>query len=432
MYASKTRKTRLIISILLLLVTSIFILPLLQKPVFAAECGGVTTSLLECDGETADGSTIRDILMTIVNAITIGMGILAVIGIAVVGIQYLTAGGNEQQVTKAKRRLFNIVLGVVVFVALFGILKWLLPGQIFGDVNVERVSFNQKGINLDIGDTKSLQVSVYPLDAKSDNLTYTSDNANVATVDSSGKIVAKSPGTATITVTAPSGAQSSATITVKDPQEATTSNNKCYDPSNPSKNKELLEITLIGDSQSVAAENELKAKFPNSFFSMVGSRSYGYGVSGDTGGGIYVLERVINSSGTVPHYTQGAITNINVDKSSLKKNVVWELGTNAPVPVTEEMIEKVVGMVGKEHNLILVTPLLPSSYGSAPEQLAQMYRNIASRHNNVYIADWNETVKKDVGRYVRSASDYHPSSSGGTQLLADLIYNATIEANKCK
>ena len=59
---------------------------------------------------------------------TIGVGILGVLGITIVGIQYLTAGGNEEKTRKAKRRLFEIVLGLAVYVAIYAILQWLLPG----------------------------------------------------------------------------------------------------------------------------------------------------------------------------------------------------------------------------------------------------------------------------------------------------------------
>ena len=58
---------------------------------------------------------------------SIGIGILGVIGITIVGIQYLTAGGSEEKTRKAKRRMFEIVIGIVAYVLLYWFLKWLLP-----------------------------------------------------------------------------------------------------------------------------------------------------------------------------------------------------------------------------------------------------------------------------------------------------------------
>ena len=60
---------------------------------------------------------------------TVGVGILGVIGITIVGIQYLTAGGNEEKTRKAKRRMFEIVIGLVVYVVFYAFLKWLMPAM---------------------------------------------------------------------------------------------------------------------------------------------------------------------------------------------------------------------------------------------------------------------------------------------------------------
>ena len=84
------------------------------------------------DGETCvrdeNGSTIMNILKAVVDIMSVGIGILGVIGISVSGVQYLTAGGNEEQTRKAKHRIFEIVLGLVVYVMIYTILVWLLPG----------------------------------------------------------------------------------------------------------------------------------------------------------------------------------------------------------------------------------------------------------------------------------------------------------------
>ena len=89
-------------------------------------CGGVSTSIIECE----DGkSGIGQILKIILNILTICIGILAVIGITVVGIQYLTAGANEEQTRKAKRRLIEIVIGIIAYILLYALLQWLIPGS---------------------------------------------------------------------------------------------------------------------------------------------------------------------------------------------------------------------------------------------------------------------------------------------------------------
>ena len=65
---------------------------------------------LKDDGK---GCGVYTILNLVIDILSMGVGILGVIGVIVVGIQYLTAGGNEQQTTKSKRRMAEIVIGLV-------------------------------------------------------------------------------------------------------------------------------------------------------------------------------------------------------------------------------------------------------------------------------------------------------------------------------
>ena len=86
--------------------------------------GAILKDVCDCGG----GEGIIAILNFVVNIMTIGIGILAAIGITIVGIQYLTAGSNEEQTRKAKRRLIEIVIGVAAYVVIYALLVWLLPG----------------------------------------------------------------------------------------------------------------------------------------------------------------------------------------------------------------------------------------------------------------------------------------------------------------
>ena len=104
---------------------------LAPAPVFADEnkdnC--VETAILGTGNEVCDnnGDSVIHILKLVVDIMTIGIGILGVIGISITGIQYLTAGGSEEKTRKAKRRMFEIVIGLVAYVLIYAILSWLLP-----------------------------------------------------------------------------------------------------------------------------------------------------------------------------------------------------------------------------------------------------------------------------------------------------------------
>lgn len=78
------------------------------------------------------GGGVYTILLLILNVLLVGVGALAVLGITIAGIQYLTAGDNEQQVAKAKRRILEVVIGLALYAALWSILQWLIPGGVFG------------------------------------------------------------------------------------------------------------------------------------------------------------------------------------------------------------------------------------------------------------------------------------------------------------
>ncbi len=100
----------------------------IPAPAFAEESNCVSTAILGDNGQVCDngkGDSIIHVLNLVVDIMTIGIGILGVIGISITGIQYLTAGGSEEKTRKAKRRMFEIVIGLVAYVLIYAVLKWL-------------------------------------------------------------------------------------------------------------------------------------------------------------------------------------------------------------------------------------------------------------------------------------------------------------------
>ena len=103
---------------------------ILSNTALAADKNGnnkcVSTAILDgCDN--GQGSSIVNVLMVVVNIFSVVIGVLAAIGVAVTGTQYLTAGGSEEKTRKAKRRLFEIVIGIAAYVLLYVFLRWLIP-----------------------------------------------------------------------------------------------------------------------------------------------------------------------------------------------------------------------------------------------------------------------------------------------------------------
>lgn len=74
---------------------------------------------------------VMGIILKGIRLLTALVGILAVIMIIVGGIQYSTANGNPQSVANAKKRITDVLIGVIAFVFLYAFLEWLIPGDIW-------------------------------------------------------------------------------------------------------------------------------------------------------------------------------------------------------------------------------------------------------------------------------------------------------------
>lgn len=96
------------------------------------KCGGVNTSIIDCDDSAENGAGIFGILLQVLNVLTFGIGIAGTLGIVIAGIMYLTARDSEAQLTKAKNMLINIVIGLAAYAVMWAFLQWLIPGGLIG------------------------------------------------------------------------------------------------------------------------------------------------------------------------------------------------------------------------------------------------------------------------------------------------------------
>lgn len=102
-----------------------------DTPSTSAESDADCTSILPgewCDEDSGNG--VFEILNLVLNIMTAGIGIIATIGLIIVGIQWMTARDKEDQIVKAKSRLQNIVIGILVWGLLWLFLSWLIPGGV--------------------------------------------------------------------------------------------------------------------------------------------------------------------------------------------------------------------------------------------------------------------------------------------------------------
>jgi len=99
-------------------------------------------------------------------------------------------GGNTE--LTATTLMPNIVQGTTLFAT------WL-------EITVEDVFIDRNNVELDTGYTQQLVATIAPTNARNHNVTWSSNNPNVASVSSNGLVTAVSPGNATITVTTECG-----------------------------------------------------------------------------------------------------------------------------------------------------------------------------------------------------------------------------------
>ncbi len=134
-----------ILSIMFATVVTVFGLSLVQ-PVYASSQiqdaeKGECTSLLPDDwcyeDATEEGATvsveessngIMQILRWVAKIMTAGVGVIGTIGIIWCGFLILSAKDNESQVATAKKRLLEIVIGMIVFGLAGVLINLFLPG----------------------------------------------------------------------------------------------------------------------------------------------------------------------------------------------------------------------------------------------------------------------------------------------------------------
>ncbi len=97
-----------------------------QNGTYENNGGGIASILNFCVGD--DGRTnIACIIDAVVFTFTTGVGVLGFTGIIIVGIQYLTAAGDAAKMTRAKRRMIEIVIGLVLYMFSYSLIRWLSP-----------------------------------------------------------------------------------------------------------------------------------------------------------------------------------------------------------------------------------------------------------------------------------------------------------------
>ena len=100
-------------------------------------------------------------------------------------------------------------------------------------VEVTEIQIEEKIEDMEIGESQKLTVTIIPNNATDKNVTWQSSDESIATVDSTGEIIAKKSGVVSITATTTNGKTNTITINVKEPvKEETTLTNASIEITN--------------------------------------------------------------------------------------------------------------------------------------------------------------------------------------------------------
>jgi hypothetical protein len=119
--------------IISLFIISLFLMPFLTLPVEAGTPNPDPFGLNYVNGTAGVGNGIalgqkdpREMVAQIINVVLTLLGIIAVLIVLLGGFKWMTAGGNEDKVSEAKKLLGAGIIGLVIILAAWGITSFVL------------------------------------------------------------------------------------------------------------------------------------------------------------------------------------------------------------------------------------------------------------------------------------------------------------------
>lgn len=134
----KQKTTTILVTVFLLLM---FVLPLTglaqRGPAVDPKCttyGGVPVPSAFCGYDSLAGKySATGVIVEIINIILWIVGLLAVLFVVIGGVRYITAHGNEEQAEDAKKTITQAVVGIIIVVLSFVIIRVITVAVICGN-----------------------------------------------------------------------------------------------------------------------------------------------------------------------------------------------------------------------------------------------------------------------------------------------------------
>lgn len=97
-----------------------------------AATGGVDLGL---NYATAIGLGTQDVRTTVSNVIKAFMGLLGIVAVVIIllgGFKWMTAGGNEEKVSEAKKLIISGIIGLIIIMSAYAIAQFVVNAIING------------------------------------------------------------------------------------------------------------------------------------------------------------------------------------------------------------------------------------------------------------------------------------------------------------
>lgn len=84
----------------------------------------------EISNDPATGGAIVNYLRGVLQLMGLAVGMVIILLLIIGGVQYITSAGNSAAVASAKNRIVNAITGLILFVLMYAILNFAVPGGI--------------------------------------------------------------------------------------------------------------------------------------------------------------------------------------------------------------------------------------------------------------------------------------------------------------
>lgn len=77
----------------------------------------------------ATGLGSRDVRSTVASIINVALGLLGIVAVVIIiigGFTWMTAGGNDEKVTEARKWIFSGVIGLAIILSAYALASWVI------------------------------------------------------------------------------------------------------------------------------------------------------------------------------------------------------------------------------------------------------------------------------------------------------------------